>query len=289
MADSFAQLAAPPVFVIGHHRSGTTWVHDILTHPATVAGVFESWMFTFEHGVGSLLHWAHWGDDEVERAEAVTGRRAGIGQLVGRDEVLAGCRALTERWLARALEPHHRYLVEKSPDHLLSAGLIAQIFPDARFVHVIRDGRDVVVSVRSARAWEARDRRRGRSAHRLGRLWRRAMRTGDRVRQRLGPRLLEVRYEDLQARPREAVAELFSFCGIEVTDEQVAAAVDANDFAKRYSGGEDSFRRAGRSGDWRRTFGLRDRYGFHRSAGPELIARGYETSRWWWLRPRSRG
>jgi hypothetical protein len=288
MADSLAQLASPPVFVVGHHRSGTTWVQDILTYPDDVAGVFESWMFTFEYGVGALLHWAHWGDDVVKRAEDIVGMRAGLGQLVDREEVVRVCREITERWLARALQPQHRYLVEKSPDHLHVAGIIAQLYPEARFVHVIRDGRDVAVSLRSASAWEAEGSRKERSATSMARRWRRAMRAGERIRERLGPRLLEVTYEDLKARPSESVAELFRFCGIPASDDVIAAAIAANEFEKRYQGGEDRFRRAGRTGDWRRALSFRDRLRFHRAAGDALLARGYESSRWWWLRPKRR-
>lgn len=99
-----ADLDAPPVFVVGSARSGTTWVLDAYrTHPL-VAGVFESKLFARPHGLSGLLHDDHW-----------SGRRSGLGVLTSRDEVVEVVRELASGWLAGALRPEHRFLVEKTP------------------------------------------------------------------------------------------------------------------------------------------------------------------------------
>ena len=280
-----AQLVAPPVFVVGQHRSGTTWVFDLLTHPDDVAGVFESWMFTQNHGLGGILHWSQWDTEQSSAAMRVTGRASGIAQLADRDEVRQVARDLAQRWLARALKPSDRYLVEKSPDHLYAALEIDAVFPDARFISVIRDGRDVAVSARATQSWDPAFITEAKTTpFQVARRWRSAVETSGGLAEHFGPRFMEIAYERLHAEPKAAAAELFRFCGFDHGDAEIDAALAGTRFEKQRSGDDDHFRRAGRTGDWRSTFSIVDRLAFERGAGPALRARGYETSRWWWLR-----
>jgi hypothetical protein len=45
---------------------------------------------------------------------------------------------------------------DKTPSHVLFIPALARLFPDARFVHVIRDGRDVSLSLVEAAFWRRR-------------------------------------------------------------------------------------------------------------------------------------
>lgn len=283
MTDPFERLEAPPVFVVGHHRSGTTWVYDLLTHPATVAGVFESWLFTTDYGLGGLLHWGHWEEGLIAERERVFGTRAGVGALASLDEVVDACGAIARRFLGRAIGPEHRYLVEKSPDHLQAALAIRHVFPDARFINVIRDGRDVAVSMRAAGRWSPGAMSRNvTSVRATAQRWSASLRIAERVAAELGSAYREVSYEELQADPRTTLRELFAFCGFELADDAVDAAVDAADFSRHERTGDDHFRRGGRVGDWRTSLSLTERLVFERTAGSQLRARGYADSRWWW-------
>lgn len=283
--DPLTQLAAPPIFVVGHHRSGTTWVYDLLTYPDEVAGVFESWLFTQNLGLGSLLHWGHWSEEQAGRRVDLMGVRPGLAQLVSREEVFETCRQLARRWLGNAIAPGHRYLVEKSPDHLYATDVISEIFPGARFVNIIRDGRDVAVSGLVARSWSPEwIRARITDPYRLGKGWTRALSASALAKEALGPRYHEVRYEALQDRPVEVVRELFAFCGLPTDDDLVHATVKANDFANKTRGPDDTFRRSGRVGDWESSLRLVDRLLFQAGSGTSLVEQGYARSRWWWLR-----
>ena len=273
------------MFVVGQHRSGTTWVFDLLTHPDDVAGVFESWIFTQANGLGGILHWSQWHDEQAAAAERVTGRQSGIRQLVDQDEVRLVARDLAERWLARALKPSDRYLVEKSPDHLYAALEIDTVFPDARFISVIRDGRDVAVSARATQSWDPDFITEEKTTPaQVAQRWRGAVETSKRLADHFGPRFIEINYERLHAEPKAAAEELFAFCGFDHDEVVIDAALAGTRFEKQKSGADDHFRRAGRTGDWRSTFSVRDRLAFERAAGAALRSRGYETSRWWWLR-----
>lgn len=281
------QLEAPPIFVVGEPRSGTTWVYDLLVFPESAGGVLESWMFTPGLGFGSLFHRGHWDADHVERTSRLAGGRLGLGQLLSREELVRQVREISADWLGRALEPHHRFLVEKTPLHLHVVETIAEVYPEARFVHVLRDGRDVAVSMdAAARSWNPGWRPLGRrGVHRFAKGWRRAMRRAADLRGSLGPRFLEVRYEDLKAEPEGATRRLYAFCEYP-DDGMVRRAVESTDFRRHAATGEDRFRRRGTRGEWRERMDRLDAFLFQLGAREILVERGYEGSRWWWVRHR---
>lgn len=269
-------------------RSGTTWIHDILgAHPQAVC-VFESFLFG-DAGLGGCASSLHW------RPPAGGGA---IGELVSREEVIQDLRALAGKWLAGALEPHHRFLIEKTPGHLYMIDFISEIFPEAKFIHVLRDGRDVAVSSQAAaRGWASwwgsalvqtdlsslsvRLQLPFGTLHSRARAWQRIVDDVRTYEARLGTRLLSIKYEDVHADADTSIRTLFDFCGMPYDAALVRHAHEANDF-RQFTAGETHFRRGGRIGDWRQNFSLLDRVIFDRAAGRGLVEAGYERDRMWW-------
>ena len=268
----FDQLTQDPIFIVGAARSGTTWVYDILTSHPEVAGVYESWLFTPNNGLGTLFTTAHW-----------PAKGSGLGKLLERESLLAYVRDIAICIMEHALEPGHRFLVEKSPSHLFTMPLIGEIFPGARFIHVLRDGRDVSVSVRAAtRSWLPAWRETfGRSIMTRARSWRTVVNRAAREGAQLGERFLEIRYESIHADPFAAYRQLFDFCRIPYDDDLLQTVFEKTDFRKNYKPDEARFRRGGRVGDWRTHLGLIDALFFNIVAGDTLVACGYEKNRWW--------
>ena len=265
-------LECSPIFVVGAARSGTTWVHDILTaHPA-VAGAYETWLFTNKNGLVSLFTGAHWPK-----------KPSGLGRLLSREELVAHVREFATSVLCHAMQPEHRHLVEKSPSHIYVMPLIFEVFPNGRFIHVIRDGRDVSVSVRAAaRSWVPAWRSSfGASIRTSSRAWREAIRIARRDSTQFGSQYMEIRYEELRSAPQEGYARLFEFCGIPCDQDRLNHITVATDFASNFRSNEDGFRRGGRVGDWKTHFNLKDRLHFHHAAGDLLIELGYERNQNW--------
>jgi protein-tyrosine sulfotransferase len=269
---SLGQLEQPPIFVVGAARSGTTWVYDILTAHPQVAGVYESWLFTRNNGLGALYASAHWPPN-----------RSGLSGLLEREALLEETRALAGRLLGRALEPEHRFLVEKSPSHVFAVPLIHELFPRSRFIHVLRDGRDVSVSVRAAaRSWVPQWREAfGRSVLTSARAWSHAVRRARKLGADLGDQFLEVRFEEIKREPFASYRRLFDFCGISYDEPLLQQIHEQTDFATNYRSNEEGFRRGGRVGDWRTHFNILDAVQFNLAAGDTLIETGYEENRRW--------
>lgn len=116
---------------------------------------------------------------------------------------------------------------------------IDELFPGARLVHIIRDARDVVLSMR-----QATDSLLERSWHFGAVDWVSHVQTGRRIGRRLGPdRYLEVRYERLMADPAAVLTEILEFWGGDPNPDERVARIRAEIGALVKSGNTDKWRR----------------------------------------------
>ena len=94
---------------------------------------------------------------------------------------------------------------DKRPSYIQRLDTIVRLFPDAQVIHIIRDGRDCVSSLKRMPWW------RGGSIKAIW-TWRNAVIAGERARIRLGPdAYAEVRYEDLVRDPAPQLRRLCDF------------------------------------------------------------------------------
>ena len=150
------------IFVVGCPRSGTTVVQALIARHPDVYTLPETDFFEAVHG-GTR---ARWGDAYAGRGQRWYHRHLGLAQSQGRRVLRTlerrndvrrrrpspwGVRGCTRRFIALLDELAQRAdcgtWVEKTPQHLLYLEEIARSVPDARFVHVIRSGRDVLASI----------------------------------------------------------------------------------------------------------------------------------------------
>jgi hypothetical protein len=120
----------PPVFVIGCGRSGTTLLGRLLGLHPRVHYLFEP-----------RERWA-----VVCRSTdvALAFSRTGAKAFMGASFATPAARVRFSRVMA---PPPGRVLVEKSPTNALRIPFLDALAPDSRFVHIVRDGDDVVRSI----------------------------------------------------------------------------------------------------------------------------------------------
>lgn len=196
---SAAPSGQAPIFVVGSPRSGTTLLRLILdAHPRISCGEETHFLRDLESIVGR--NWALVSTYGIERAWWLERIRRLYGDFQA--EVLA--RTGKARW------------AEKDPTYTLHLPFIEELFPDAVYVHLLRDGHDVVASFR--------DRWGYRSAARAARTeWARYVEAARALGARLPPeRFLELRYEELVTEPEQQGRRLFEFLG-EAWDPAVLA------------------------------------------------------------------
>jgi hypothetical protein len=210
-------------------------------------------------------HFGHW---KVPR-EAVLRRVEALG---GRSTL---ARAIEAAYLANADVHGKLRWGDKTPIHVRSIPLLASLWPDARFVHVIRDGRDVALSYLSlpwgpSTIWAA------------ARKWTRDVSAGIRDGQPLGTsRYLEVRYEDLVADPRSAMERICAVAALPFNasmldpsrraDHPTLAPDEGRRYHERSTLGVQAEARS-----WRTEMGADDVRRFEAVAGELLEDLGYE-------------
>jgi tetratricopeptide (TPR) repeat protein len=183
-----------PIFIAGLPRSGTTLTEQILASHSQVFGAGE----------------LRFGRDDFEALAA--GEDRGLDALAYLDQETVrriGARHLERLCELNADRPH---MADKMPDNYLYLGLLAVLFPKAKFIHCRRDLRDIAVSCwmtnfRHIRWANDPDHIAGRFAE-----YRRLM---DHWRRVLPVPLLEVDYEQTVADLEGVARRLVDWCGLD--------------------------------------------------------------------------
>lgn len=241
-ANSLSELAAvladlpPPLVIFNKSHSGSRVLVDLIA----AGGIFTGsnlndsgdaldWMPLVEAGV-DLLYPEYWrlGEEADTEAHLTALARTAV------TEHLADYRGGPWGW--------------KLCETVYILPLIDILFPAARYVHLIRDGRDVAFSnhvpprrdfwrriyVNSARLrfWNGLVfGKHSRTAYRLyphlfnAQHWHNSVTVGRRFGAMLGRRYQEIRYEDLCAKPHQTAARLFAFAGIESSAAALAPVI----------------------------------------------------------------
>lgn len=260
-------------------------------HPEVRCGP-ESHLYTIVHEVvigagGGAVPWAEvmarydsFGDrnvgphrwiDRAGMAGLVEDAAAADDPLAAADDLVA---AVFEQYGRRHRLGPDTTLVEKTPNHLFHADRILQRFPEARFIEVRRDGRDVCVSLerRAQRIdWPPKHR-----ADQIA-MWKTAMVHGLSLSAdpRYAPRWHVVRYEDLIADRVGQIESMFSFLGLDTDQVIVGDIATRTDISQQRIVGDGEHVRKGEVGDWRNYFDDGDVALFDRMAGDVLASAGY--------------
>ncbi|WP_029897881.1 sulfotransferase family protein [Desulfohalovibrio reitneri] len=209
-----AQTKQPPVFVVGVHRSGTTLLNLMLDSHSQLWIPYESHFIVRLHRKYVLN-----GQGDFE---SPVFRRALVEEILGDhfvkdwevdvtpDEVdVDACRDLSSAidavYSAHAAKAGKTRWGDKTPSYVYHADLLNELFPECKFIHLVRDGRDVARSV-VRRHWGPDD------LVSALREWARKVEVCDKMLRMLPPgRRSTLRYEDLVEKPGDSLRGLCEF------------------------------------------------------------------------------
>jgi hypothetical protein len=161
---------------------------------------------------------------------------------------------------------------DKTPWFIMRIRELSELFPESRFVHLIRDGRDVALSIREM-SWGPS------KMPALAEFWAKRIRTGRSEGARLGPeRYLELRYEDLVESPTGELRRVCVFLDLDFREGMLAYPERApNAVLQRERDQHRNLSRPVTKGlrDWRTEMSPNDVAVFEAVAGRELAACGY--------------
>lgn len=208
---------SPPLFVLGVSRSGTTLLRVILDRSPGIAIPDETFFIPpLAHRHSSPVDPAEFLDDirrlprlaawEVPADDFAV--RLQPGMSVG--DALA---AVFSAYAAKHGKPRWG---DKTPMYMRHLGLIEKLFPDAQYVHLVRDGRDAALAFLDmpegvvTRTWAH-----PRSPAGFACEWRTEVRRARELGRRLGrSRYFEIRYEELVADTAGVVRSVCDFADL---------------------------------------------------------------------------
>jgi hypothetical protein len=216
--------------------------------------------------------------DELRRLQTV--REWGVPLDRVRDRLFDGMpigRAIATIYEVYAEQQGKPRWGDKTPMYMRHLFLLRRLFPDAQYVHIIRDGRNAAISFLSMppgiafETWAH-----PRSAADFASVWRTDVAAARKLGRRLGPdRYLEVRYEDLVDAPERVLRSICAFAGLPYE----SAIIDYGGSESERRPHQQSLKRPLTPGlrDWRTEMAPRDVAAFEAVAADLLQELGYET------------
>jgi hypothetical protein len=265
------------VFLVGVPRSGTTWLQLMLASSNLVVSVNETHLFS-SYMRSLFTEWTFWQKNS---------RPIGLHEFIEDQEYLEMVRhfacSIMMKILAR--KPAAEVILEKTPRHIKCWADIIKLFPDAYFLHLVRDPRSVVSSLLSAnrewgKAWGSMD------AVEWCERWNEDLALAKLLEKNVA-HYMQVRYEDLQAVGIQTLSSVFSWMGVKVEPEECSRVfadhridnLKANKIegaAWNLSAEPQGFFRLGETESWKRDLTPRQAYLIEKMCGRLMVELGYQ-------------
>ncbi len=201
-----------PFFIIGAGRSGTTLLRLILAGHSHLHIPSETWFLdplVREFPLAGTLT-----QPQLERAiETMVRHERWPDMALSETELRCQAGALTQPTLVSLIDIVYAHLLresskqrlgDKTPHYFAIVPQLATLYPDAKFIHLVRDGRDVAISWIDA-GWQR--------YYDAGFAWPAAMAHLRRDSAVYPDRMLEVHYEDMVRAPAETACLICAFLG----------------------------------------------------------------------------
>jgi len=297
-------------FIFGHARSGTTLLMRLVRLHPEVHCNYQAHFFTRQPLLKSLVS-----TPEIEEWLTRKSNRWNGGGDLSPIVLRAAADIIMEREAAR--EGKH-IVGDKSPSSTIHGQAVRDmhtVYPDAKLVYIVRDGRDVLISerfrnfVEESKFLSAQDKRiiadlqadpapftDGRRSifteamvRRVAKGWSTNLKETDDEGRRLFRRnYFGLRYEDLLKDPFKEMTRLWKFLGVKKVDASLERKIKAEmasnpdeEWQAKRNEGIASFLPKGQAGNWERLFTARDRSAFKQVAGDVLVKWKYEQDEEW--------
>jgi len=266
-------------FIVGCQKSGTTWVQRMLDGHPDIRCQGEGY---FGPVLMPLLQQAIQAYNQRQKA----GQKGLFTDSDLKDLLRTAVGLSFARWVG---DTDVKAIGEKTPEHALCMNPLAECFPNAKFIHITRDGRDVCVS-----GWFHNQRKPGPDFNKrfpdlntyiqytVKQHWTPYIQHAQHFGQQHPQRYHELRYEDLHNDPAGQTKKLLNFLGIDDSDPYTDACLAAGSFKNltqgRTRGEEDksSFFRKGVIGDWQNHFDQSNIATYNLAAGELPTKLGYK-------------
>jgi LPS sulfotransferase NodH len=296
-------------FILGHARSGTTLLMRLARLHPEVHCNYQAHFFTRRPLLKSLV--------DTPEAEEWLARKSNRWNH-GRDLSPLVLRAAADIIMERDAAREGKHIVgDKSPSSVIHGQAVRDlhaVYPDAKIVYIVRDGRDVISSerfrnfVEESKFLTPEDKRiiadlrldpapfeDGRRSiftetfirRKAGNWANDLQETEDESRRLFGEEFYGLRYEDLLERPFNEIKKVWEFLGVKVDkslEKAIFEEMSSNpdeEWQSRRNEDIAAFLPKGQAGNWTRLFREKDKFVFKSVACETLVRWGYEKDNKW--------
>jgi hypothetical protein len=269
----------PPFFIVGAQRSGTTMLRLMLNEHSRLCVPFESVFvpafFRREQEYGDLS------DPEVVARmldDIVADHWVRIGGLVPDPQRVLDQEPRSYSALVNAIFMAYARLQgkerwgDKTPGYVTDLDLLNELWPDCRVVHLVRDGRDVALSLAGV-SWGSSN------LVRTAASWRWKTVLGRKMGAMMGGRYFEVCFEDLVQEPDRTLRRICEFLGEHyeprMLDYIASGHAAMPEQSLKWHRSSISSPDQSRALEWQRRMSLPDQIVFDEVAGDALDLFGY--------------
>jgi len=251
--DGVADSRKKQVFIIGSRRSGTTWTLWLLSdHPSIVGIQHTNLIDAFK----KINNW--WLDDEKIHNSIVSGKdekiKANLKDFMTESYFYGSCQKMISSIFNQSFNEKTQasIVVESQPENVDNLDLLMKLFPDAYYLHVIRDPRSVFGSWKSiVKTWSSEDVFHTHPVE-FGERWKKDVLTG-RALSETARHYMEIQYEELKTNGESVLKSVYSWLAVEDSDELVRHALESCEMQKLKKKGNmpKGFFRKGLSDGWK--------------------------------------
>jgi hypothetical protein len=276
-----------PVFVMGCHRSGTNLIYDMLLSSGGFA-IYRGYLPLYKKLIPRFGSMRDRGNREkiLETWLRSKGfRRCGLDPAPLSARILDECRSggdfirIVMDSVAESQQLKRWALYD--PENVMHVAQVKRDIPNAIFLHIIRDGRDIALSLKKMGGFTPLpwDRSQTYSLVATSLYWEWMIRRGRTGGGKFPADYIEIRYEDLVTDPRATLAKLGAFIDHDLDYDRIQriglGRLSETNSSFREEGPKEKIKPLGR---WRERLTSADVAGIEATVGECLKQNGYELS-----------
>jgi hypothetical protein len=220
-------VCSSPVFVVGSSRSGTTLVYSLILSSGEFA-IYEAETLLLEVcqiKYGNLLSGKKYEKFMRDWLRSKQFYRSGLLADRFKLEAKKHCASYTDflKFFMESIAKNQgkQRWAEQTPYNLFHMDILSKAFPDAKFIHVIRDGRDVAISRRKLGWTGSRSKDKMKILLAAALSWEFCVKKAQFFGYRLGDNYKEIKYEELVAAPEDTLRSINDYAGITIEKEKI--------------------------------------------------------------------
>jgi hypothetical protein len=276
-----------PVFVMGCHRSGTNLIYDMLLSSGGFA-IYRGYLPLYKKLIprfGSMKSRANREKILATWLRSKGFRRCGLDAEPLSSHLLNECRTGGDFIRTVMNSVAERQQVQRwalyDPDNVMHVEEVKRDIPNAIFLHIIRDGRDIALSLKKMDGFAPLPWDRGQTDSLVATAlyWEWMIQQGRSRGSKFPADYIEIRYEDLVTSPREILGKLGAFIDHDLDYDRIQGAslgrLSETNSSFREEGTEEKIKPLGR---WKKRLAHAEVAAIEATVGKCLQKNGYELS-----------